>query len=272
MTRPTAVKNGRPLKISLDDKKTIVDWYEAVECNGDPSLLKAHGVYTRIAIFARNCKMLRSIPNIKDVKDTDFSKDAQIRAYMDQLIEDGAKKEESAITESAYVPLDVEAIVRQSPRAQRNMLTQYNEYNQRVYLQASKAVEEHNRLCQRVESLQSTVNNLMAENQSVSSELNAAEKEKAALKHRIRVLNEIIDNMVTPTQRELIDQQSTEERLAYAASLAVSDLSFMHKRIPTENIASVEFAETATAVVEDSVQTPDELKQFLVEFGLTKEE
>lgn len=260
------VKKGRPHKLSFDDKRNIVDWYVAIECNGDYALLMVHGVYTRMADFARNNKMLRGIPNVASAVDTDFSKDARIRAYIDQLIRDGHKGVNSKITESAFVALDVEAIVRRSPREQREALAQYNQYNQRVYLQASKAIEEHVNLCRRIENLQSTVNNLIAENQSLSSELNAAETENAALKHRIRLLNEIIDNTVTPTKRELIDQQSTEERLARAALFAVSDLSCLHVRAPADTTPSEESTDNDSA--EDISDFPDDINSFIKEFGL----
>lgn len=269
--------NGRPRKYSFEEKRIIIEWYLAIECSGDVSMLKEHGIYTKIALFARSSKSVRGIPHVEKAKDTDFSKDPEIRAYIDECVQNAASAD-IKITECAYVPLDVGSFLRKTPHELRDALTQYNQYNQSVYMQAAKAIEEHLALCRKVDHMQHIINDLQDKINALSNQLASEVNAKKAYIQRTEELQSFIKKKVTPAMRECIDGMSDEERFDMAALFADMDLSTMHERVPASGIDEEPQTNVVTpamsnvfATPEDHSESEDGAAAILKKYGITKE-
>ena len=94
-------KVGRPQKVSIDIKKNLVDLYFVEAAGKDPTAMQKHGIYTRLAEYG----VSRGIHNLVD---TDFSKCAEIRAYIDDKIQEAEKTP----TEAAFAPIDFAKVLR----------------------------------------------------------------------------------------------------------------------------------------------------------------
>lgn len=174
-------KVGRPQKISIDVKKNIVDLYFVEAAGKDPSAMQKYGIYTRLAEYGVN----RGILNLVD---TDFSKCAEIRKY----IEEKTFEVEKATAEAAFVPMDLAKVLRMTDGELRAFLTQRDQYYHSVFQKSRYALstfQNHNRqLCELSEmnqELKNKANETMAQIQKLKEQLGRKATECERLKKYI---------------------------------------------------------------------------------------
>ena len=129
-------KVGRSQKVSIDIKKNLVDLYFVEAAGKDPTAMQKHGIYTRLAEYG----VSRGIHNLVD---TDFSKCAEIRAYIDDKIQEAEKTP----TEAAFAPIDFAKVLRMTEPELSAFLTQRDQYYYSVFQKSRYALstfQNHN--------------------------------------------------------------------------------------------------------------------------------
>lgn len=95
---------GRPPKLTLDEKKDIVNRY-LIQQGNDPSVLRAYGVNARLANFAKSLDS-----RYLCVRGYDFSED-EIQHYMLRLGRELSVEDQAKLVGCAYTPLDFGVVV-----------------------------------------------------------------------------------------------------------------------------------------------------------------
>lgn len=172
-------KNGRPPKVSFEEKKAIVDSFFAVHTNA------AHisGIYTRIAEYAQKNKY--------DLQAYDFSKDGQIRQHIAQKIANSQKPMTSNLI-PVYEPLDVDYAVTLRGNRLATLLRQREEYYAQLYNQAVAALEDHSAMAREINNLKAQLDSARAlekEQNEFKQMLSKCMEENTQLRQKIR--NEI---------------------------------------------------------------------------------
>lgn len=187
---------GRRPKLTLDEKKDIINrMFVANAC--DPNVLTQHGLYKRLAIFARGVS-----PKYQNVCDYDFYGD-DIKAYISILVNDSPADDTGKNIGCAYTPLDLAKI---SQLAQRHrypeliaVLRAREEYICALYNDVAKAAAQdellRSMLAMKVEELQAKetkiaaleadVERLTKEIKSKSREITSLQNENSALRRSI---------------------------------------------------------------------------------------
>lgn len=181
----TSNKNGRPAKATFEEKKAVVDSYFIV--NGDA--IRNHGVYKDIADYAQQSGA-KLFPH-------DFSKDKQIRQYIEHKIANVQEPIQSAVLQM-YEPLDIDYALTLKGSRLGVLLRDREAYYRRLYNQAVLAIETHTAMQRENGRLKAELEQLKI----TEAERNEKKRELLQCKEENRRLRQRIRNEIEPEQAD----------------------------------------------------------------------
>lgn len=182
---------GRPSKLDMSTKKAIIMDFFVKESECQIEVMQKRDIFARIAKFASN--------NGYDVKAYDFSRNDEVKIYIEDLILQNKQSPERS-NNWAYNSINTEYFCRPdiSLEARRTLLVEQDDYYRKIYLQATAAINMN-------ETLQKTNSVLLKENTQLkarNSEITAAFEEikinNGKLTSEARYLKSYIKKYMTP--------------------------------------------------------------------------
>lgn len=191
------MKKGRPPKVSLEIKKSVVDMFYIEIAGLETSMLRKKGIFTRLAEYARQTGI--------ELVDTDFSKDKAIRSYIE---EKNLEREQNAATEGAFVPLDVNAIVNKNRMQLQQYLLDRDRYYEDLYIRVKYALNT----CKKNKTIIDELHNSLAEETSkktlLSEELENIKRQLREKTQECSELKKYIREIVEPCLLEQFEKQT----------------------------------------------------------------
>lgn len=163
---------GRPPKLTLDEKKDIVNRY-LIQQGNDPSVLRAYGVNARLANFAKSLDS-----RYLCVRGYDFSED-EIQHYMLRLGRELSVEDQAKLVGCAYTPLDfgvVSSFVKgKKLRELLDLLKEREGELLTIYKQAANSMALYGVLEAKYEAAESLSREYKAQNTALSQQLLATQ-------------------------------------------------------------------------------------------------
>lgn len=190
-------KTGRPVKATFDEKRKVIDAFFIAEGGEDARIFLQHGIFTRLSDF--------HLAKHFNLQPYDFSRDAEVVAYMQKLASDSVKGTDDIVL-PAYTPLDINGVLYgKSIKQQEEILREREEYFKLVQKRASVAIESYLDVArQRDEAIQKSktakVESEKAQEQieSLKNSLSEAKAKEKAAEQEARKLRAYIQTHVEP--------------------------------------------------------------------------
>ncbi len=194
------MNRGRPPKVNIDVKKSIVDLYFVEVAGLDRSALYKRGLYTRLAEYAGQ-KGLRLV-------DTDFSKCEELRSYIEQKL---VEQEKALSSEGAFVPLDIAGLLNASRKDLQIILADRDRYYEDIFVRARSALSTFQKKEKMIEELRRKMAEEQEEDERIRKELT---DRKTELKEKTRECSELkkyIKTVVEPCLLEEFEKKTAGE-------------------------------------------------------------
>ena len=211
-------KTGRPPKVGLDIKKSIVDLYFVEEAGSDPAA-KKHGLFTKLAAYASQRGFA--------LRDTDFSKCDEIREYIDSKFKTA---EDDCISDAAFVPINMDMVMT----ADRQKLAEYLRGRDQYF---EEAVRKTARAMKTFRSLNSRVSQLKKENSALKVKLEEMAKDNDNINKMLRektkecadktryIRDSVVPAMANDFEKRTLQTDSENRLLNEAKKTATTPLS-----------------------------------------------
>lgn len=181
-------KGGRPQKHSTELLCEIVDKYLLQPDHID---LHARNIKAELAKFA-----LRE--GYTKITARDFNR-KEVVDYITKMAGENDEAETS-VSQGAFVPIDIVAVLRANPNEQQRMLTSYNKVMEESYRQATIAIERYRDLDRKLQNERARSEALQSEVDTMKADLKDLKKQNADLTQRISKLTKYIKDRVTPEE------------------------------------------------------------------------
>jgi len=191
--QPTT-KMGRPPKVSFDTKKDIVSRYFLFEANSDSSRMRAHNIF---ALLAEYSALLG-----RPLKAYDFSKDANVRAYIESFQTNNGLSKNETFSVPAYVAFDIKTAAYMEREKLYVALTEREQYFQTVYKKGTVAIESFCALNEQIASIQRISEQKSTLADELTIKLKENKKKCVALDTENRYLKSYIRHHVEPNEAE----------------------------------------------------------------------
>lgn len=217
-----AKKTGRPQKVSKEEKLAIVEQYYVCHAGENSSVLAGHGLYSRLAEFAKTLGY--------QLAPYDFSRDGDIKNHIAKLCS-CTEPAESCEALPVYEPLDITALMNRSQARIRSILQEREMYYRSLHVSAAQAIESRTLLLKKVNRLQTERKAAEekqqlqeSENKNLLRRLNEAEK-------KVAYLTRIIRKNVEPerAQQFLAGMTSSDEVLRKVHKTVFSSMDSLSK-------------------------------------------
>lgn len=229
-------KTGRPKKVPTEVKMQIVDLYLVSEGVEDERVMQQHGIYSKLADFAKEKGYV--------LEPHDFSRDADIKRYLQSLISGGIKETHESFP--AYEPLDVAYVVSKPRNELGILLNAREEYFQGLYRRAVAVIERFDGLAARNRLLEKEVEQTREQLDEINAQYLQA---KTALRDKTKeneYLRRFIKKELTPERadrffKSLISQEDALDIAEKSASTPIKELTHEDRKLhrEAENAVSI---------------------------------
>ena len=181
-------KGGRPQKHSTELLCEIVDKYLLQPDHID---LHARNIKAELAKFA-----LRE--GYTKITARDFNR-KEVVDYITKMAGENDEAETS-VSQGAFVPIDIVAVLRANPNEQHRMLTTYNIAMEEGYRRAAIAIERYHNLDRKLQNERTRSEALQSEVDTIKAELDSLKQQNNVLKQKNAKLKKYIKDRVTPKE------------------------------------------------------------------------
>lgn len=173
-------KGGRPVKVSVADKKAIIMDFYLNKANGETSIFMRRDIFTLLADYAHSKQM--------NIKAYDFSRCVEAKDLIKSLAE---QSNDTTNLACAFEETDIDWFLRECIPIQlrRQKLIEREDYFKRLYLKAAKALESYKTQDFTISELKMKATELEQQLISIASDIsqnNKLKKENSYLKKIIR--------------------------------------------------------------------------------------
>jgi len=190
-----AQRTGRPTKATSEQKIAIVDQFYITYSDDSSSLLNSHGVYQRLSAYAKSLG--------HPLEAHDFSRNADVRKHIEQLIAQSASQESETTVVPAYEPLDIPALMMSSRAHIEQTLHQREDYFLKLHLRASRAIENYALISQQSNKYQAEMATAKNKNTELQAQLSNLTNALIAAQKDVAYLKRVIRNNVEPERAQL---------------------------------------------------------------------
>lgn len=183
MSKNSSTKVGRPAKMSLDDKKSILHRFLISVGPNSYSTSRLHGIFSKLANFAR-------LNGCSDVESYDFANDKDFRAYLIEYLSAENDRNTSHSDSLSYTPLDIRSVVKLGPNQLGEILQQRESDLRDLYDSAIRAVEHYKALEDQIRTLRDEVQRLKQERDDLESKVCQSKDVISELKCDVRSAKE----------------------------------------------------------------------------------
>ena len=191
------MNRGRPPKVSIDVKKSIVDLYLVEVAGLDRSALRKKVLFTRLAEYAEQKGLC--------LVDTDFSKNEELRSYIEEKL---VEQEETLSSEGAFVPLDIACLLNASRKDLQIILADRDRYYEDIFVRARRALSTFTNKEKTIKEMRRKLAEEQEENERIRKELT---DRKTELKEKARECSELkkyIKTVVEPCLLEDFEKKT----------------------------------------------------------------
>lgn len=175
---------GRPVKMSLDDKKTILHKFFIHVNPKAYSETRLHGIFTKLADFAQQ-------DGFETAEGYDFANDEKFRAYLsDYLSAERYRSHPQQSVGFAFEPLDIRRALGLNERELQEVLQQRESYFSKLYDSSIKACDHYMTLENENRTLRDDNQHLTQEITSYVSKIEALEQVILELKRTVQAAKE----------------------------------------------------------------------------------